>query len=112
MTTIGTYVVLSTAHLTMAVSEQLDEMGPDRERRQRFGDWRDDVKVRCDFAYGHWVRVSYADPDDQHYDLEAEFAKMPDCLADCMRHASLFGAKWILFDRDEEAIEQIKTHDW
>lgn len=114
MTRLGTHIILSTSHLTEDVSQKLTDMGADVDEMRIFGDWRDSSKglVRCDYGYGHWVRAPNIDPEDPDDSMARRLSEMPECLADCMRHAAQFGARWILFDRDEEAIPNLKQYDW
>lgn len=111
MTTLQTHVVLSTAHLDAATSAMLDDMGPDEAEQGRFGDWRDRL-VRCDFRYGHWVKVPRPDKSDPDDTLETRMMDVPDSLAGCLRHAYAFGASWVLFDRDEPEIDPLTRYEW
>lgn len=107
MTHIKSYLVLSTQHLTPDVSDLLGEKGPDCDDRPAFGDWRDKVRC-CEYAYGHWIRVIGRDEDG----WEERIADMPECLRDCMEHASAYGCTYIQFDRDEDAIPDLREYDW
>lgn len=111
MTNLSTHITLSTAHLAEKVSDMLSAMGEDVEKNPWWGDWRDDI-VRCGFAYGHWVRGPRPDPEDPQDTMELRLANFPQCLADCIRHAAQYGARWILFDRDELEVDGLETHDW
>lgn len=113
MTRLSTFVTLSTEHISPQVSQRLSEKGPDTDQPSATGTWLDDVTT-CEFAYGHWVRVPVAassDPGDVAAHDEAMKA-LPECLAACMRHARRFGARWILFDRDEEPIGDLPSQIW
>ena len=108
MTTLGTHVVLSTAHLTESVSAALSKMGADTEDRPDFTDWRQHV-VHTPHAYGHWVRVTATIDETERAQAISE---LPACLAACVRHADAWGARWIMFDRDEPPTSGIEEHDW
>jgi hypothetical protein len=109
MTRIATHVVLSMAHITEKVSRELCEMGPDTSQPSRFTDWRRGV-IRCEFGYGHWMKVPSPDDTDPEDGLEIRLADIPECLAACMRHAARFGAHWMLLDQDEETIPDLRTY--
>ena len=113
MTSIGTFVILSTAHLSPGVSQAMSDKGPDADRPSMTGTWLDDVTI-CEFACGHWVRVpraASADPSDMAAHEDA-MSGLPECLATCIRHARRYGARWILFDRDEEPLGELPVHHW
>lgn len=111
MTRLATHIVLSTAHLTPEVSDLLDRMGEDVDAYVPYDDFRRHV-TRCGYAVGHWVKVpSYDDADDPGR-RDRELGEMPQCLADCMRHAMAFNCAWILFDRDEPSIDDIPEQEW
>lgn len=89
----------------------LTEMGPDVSRHRDFDDWRTGL-VRCDYGYGHWVRLPNVDADDPEDRMERRLAALPESLADCMRHAAQYGVTWILLDRDEPAVPQLRQYEW
>lgn len=116
MTRLQTHLILPLVCLDEDTHILLEEMGEDVSGeggtpRPRFGDWRDHV-TRCGFAYGHWVRVPMPDVHDPDDGFERHVADMPKCLADCLRHANSFGARYVLFDRDEEAPCGLHRHVW
>ena len=45
-------------------------------------------------------------------DHRARMERLPECLRDCIRHAEQFGARWILFDRDEEPLPALRRYHW
>jgi hypothetical protein len=106
MTELSTHLVLSTAHLSEAVSRSLLDMSADTEDRLPTGDWRDHL-VHCEYRYGHWIRL-LGDAETR----KAAIAKMPDCLAACLAHAESYGASWILFDRDGPELDDLETYEW
>ncbi len=109
MTRLAKHLVLSTAHLTRDVAATLEEMEPDREGPSPYSDWRGDI-VCLNHAYGFWIRtISSGHDRDDH---AAVLARLPDCLAGCLRHATRYGAAWIMFDRDEPAIPEVAAHEW
>lgn len=113
MTRLGTHIVLSTAHLTEEVSGMLDEMGEDKDAPNPYGDWRRHVRVRCGFAYGHWIKAGQTNPDETPEELAARREELPQCLLDCLDHAATYNASWILFDRDEEPVHgALPEHQW
>jgi len=114
MTELGTYIVLSTRHLEQEVSEAMLAKGPDSREPSHDESYLGTLTV-CEFAYGHWVRV-HRPTGDSPEELEEHRARMdalPTCLADCMRHAGQFGARWILFDLDaEESVGTLREYHW
>lgn len=113
MTRLSTFVTLSTVHISPQVSQSLSEKGSDSDQPSMTSTWLDSVTV-CEFAYGHWVRVPIAassDPSDVAAFNETMEA-LPECLAACIRHAQRYGARWILFDRDEEPIGDLHSQTW
>lgn len=106
-TTVDTHIILGTSNLEESISLMLDEMGEDKEGKIEFGDWRDKI-LRTGYAYGHWIKVPYVNFDETE---DKVFEGLPDCLKDCFVHARQFGAKWILFDRDEFCPD-LKEYEW
>lgn len=114
MTELGTFIVLSTAHLEQDVSEAMTAKGPDSREPRHDGTWLGDLTV-CEFAYGHWVRVHRpaGDSPEEMAEYRAKMDALPQCLSDCMRHAGQFGARWILFDQDaEETVGTLRQYHW
>jgi hypothetical protein len=107
-TRIESYIVLGTANLEKDISDMLDEMGEDSENKPKFDDWRDKI-IRSGFAYGHWVKVPFVHEEDET--REEILNGLPKCLQDCFEHAWQFGARWILFDRDEDCGD-LKGYEW
>lgn len=107
MTEIGTFIVLSTGHLSPKIGKVLLEMGPEEESKPLYQDWRDHIRV-AQHAYGHWIRLPIGDQGED----ERRMSELPDCLQQCLRHAKQYGADWVNFDRDGEAVPSLKLYEW
>lgn len=107
MTEIGTFIVLSTAHLTSEMGKTLLDMGAEDETKPLYGDWRDHIRV-AQHAFGHWIRLPIHDQKEE----ERRMKEIPDCLQQCLRHAKQYGADWVNFDRDGEAVPSLQIYEW
>ena len=88
---------LSTAHVTKQTAEQLDELCSNRNY--------DDVIVYGKGEYG-WIVYGYPSAD---YDPPEN---TPADLQDVITLARERGCYWIMFDRDADKIEDLKTYEW
>lgn len=97
---------LSTAHLTPAVHEVLNERG--------YAEWHHQL-IYLAREYGYWM---YVIPEHGFKPLKfgeaphpESYWALPQCILDCFNVARKDGACWILFDRDEDPIEELPFYE-
>jgi hypothetical protein len=90
-------MVLSTAHLTKEVGEQLDRLIESKAGFDADTDWQYWVIAERWSDYGWWVWARA----DEGVDM------MPPCLRHVLKFAVDHGCNWILFDCDEPTIDEL-----
>jgi hypothetical protein len=43
---------------------------------------------------------------------DANVDELDGCVGDCLRLARANQCRWIMFDRDEDTIDELQTYDW
>lgn len=98
-------LVLSTAHLTNVVARTLD-MICDPELMNTTAEWPMRHLViypkgaACEFGWIIYIL------DDTNVE------EMPVSLRDCVKLAKANNCRWLMFDRDEDTIDELQTYDW
>lgn len=106
MMTIAHHACLSTGHVTEQVAADLNRIvsGEHMNLWVADRDWQAGITAAPWLEYGWWVRVP-----DKTADL---WAALPECLRACFEIAAGHTIKWILFDCDEPAIDDLPVYDW
>lgn len=103
-TRIENFAHLSTGHLTDEVRAALDLTDHEKDRGLA-PEWQNELSYFTR-EYGWFVYIPILDDDSDR----ENYARIPECLRDCFDLARNDGATWILFDRDESPIGDLRWY--
>lgn len=101
-------LVLSTAHVTPGIAKALDRLCQP-----------DVMNILSEFAYRNLVIYPKGTPGTERdygwiiYILDdANIEEAPEVIRNCIKLAKAQGCRWLMFDRDEDPIDELPTYDW
>ena len=111
-----TIAILSTSHLTIEVDQlfqkkiEIENEYLDNWENEDLDNWID-IFTWGEVNYGYVLNISSEnfDPESEYYHT---IKNIPECILNVADYCRKRGASWVLFDRDAQAAEGLKTYNW